>query len=191
MSATSEVDQAAPGIPINPTPRRIAVVRAVLALVWAAALALVIGDKVPTTDADIPVGIALLLASYPLIDVVASLLTSTFGDSRVLRLNAAVSGLAVVAIAVAAFGSDAGATLVAFGAWAVVSGLMLLVIAVHRRRAQGGQLPLIASGAISTVAGIGFIAASGSDDAHLGNLAGYMAFGAVLFLLSAYRRQAA
>jgi hypothetical protein len=191
MSATSEVDQAAPGIPITPTPRRIAVVRAVLALVWAAALALVIGDKVPTTGTDIPVGIALLLASYPLIDVVASLLTSAFGDSRVLRLNAAVSGLAVVAIAVAGIGSDAGATLVAFGAWAVASGLMLLVIAVHRRRSRGGQLPLIASGAISTVAGIGFIAASGSDDAHLGNLAGYMAFGAVLFLLSAYRRQAA
>jgi hypothetical protein len=171
-------------------PQRIAVVRAVLALVWAAAMVLAIGDDVPTTHSDLPTAAALLLASYPLIDVIASLLGSTFADARVLRINAAISALAVVWIAIAAFGSDAGATLVAFGAWAAVSGAIQLGIAIHRRRAQGRQLPMIVSGAVSTIAGLSFIAASGDDKANLAALAGYMAVGAFLFLLWARRSQA-
>jgi uncharacterized membrane protein HdeD (DUF308 family) len=105
----------------------------------------------------------------------------------VLRINAAVSAAAVVAVAIAAFGSDAGSTLAAFGAWATVSGLLQLGVAVHRRRSGSRQLPMIASGAISTFAGLMFIAASGKDTAHFANLAGYMAFGAVLFLVYAFR----
>ena len=188
MSAALEIDDVSPRASFRLNPRRIAVVRALLALVWAAAVALAVGGKVPTSGTELPTAAALLLASYPLIDVIASLLNSTFGDARALRLNAAVSALAAVGIAIAAFGSDAGATLVAFGAWAVVSGLILLALAIDRR-SRGRQLPLIASGAISTIAGITFIAASGNDKAHLGTLAGYMAFGAVLFLLWAYRNQ--
>jgi len=46
---------------------------------------------------------------------------------------------------------------------------------------------MIISGALSTIAGITFIASSRMDDAHLGNLAGYAALGAVLYLLSARR----
>jgi hypothetical protein len=169
------------------TPRRIAVVRALAALVWAAALVIAVGGKMPSTGADAPVAAALLLASYPLIDVVASLLGSTLADARVLRINAAISATAVVAVAIAGFGSDAGTTLAAFGAWAVVSGLLQLGVAIHRLRAGSRQLPMILSGGISTFAGLMFIAASGKDTAHFANLAGYMAFGAVLFLVSAYR----
>jgi len=168
-------------------PPRIAVVRAGFALVWAAALVIAVGDKVPHTDSDVPTAAALVLASYPLIDVIASLLSSRFRDTRVLRINAAISALAAIGIALAAFGSDAAATLVAVGVWAAVSGAILLGIAVHRRRAQGGQLPLIVSGALSTIAGVSFVAQSGQHDAHLATLAGYMAFGAVLFLFSARR----
>jgi uncharacterized membrane protein HdeD (DUF308 family) len=168
-------------------PQRIAVVRALLALVWSAAVALAVGDDVPTTDTELPTTAALFLASYPLIDVIASLLWSTFADARVLRINAAVSALAVVGIAIAAFGSDAGATLIAFGAWAAVSGAIQLGIAIHRRRAEGRQLPMIVSGGVSTIAGLSFIAASGGDKAHLATLAGYMAVGALLYLLWARR----
>jgi uncharacterized membrane protein HdeD (DUF308 family) len=140
--------------------------------------------------ADVPTTAALFLASYPLIDAIASVLGSTFADARVLRINAAVSALAVVWIAIAGFGSDTGATLVAFGAWAAVSGAIQLGIAIHHRRAQGRQLPMIVSGAVSTIAGVSFIAASGDDNAHLATLAGYMAVGALLFLLWARRSQA-
>jgi uncharacterized membrane protein HdeD (DUF308 family) len=106
----------------------------------------------------------------------------------VLRINAAISALAAVGIATAAFGSDAATTLVAFGAWAAISGAIQFGVAVHRRRAQGRQLPVIVSGALSTIAGVSFIAQSGSDDAHLATLAGYMALGALLFLLWARRQ---
>lgn len=190
MSAALHINDAEPGTSLRVVPQRIAVVRAVLALVWAAAVVLAIGDDVPTTHTGLPTTAALFLASYPLIDVVASLLGSTFADARVLRINAAVSVLAVVWIAIAAFGSDAGATLVAFGAWAAVSGAVQLGIAIHHRRAQGRQLPMIVSGAVSTIAGVTFIAASGDDKAHLATLAGYMAVGALLFLLWARRSQA-
>ena len=190
MSEALHINHATPGASFGATPQRIAVVRALLALVWAAAVALAVGDDVPTTDTDLPTAAALFLASYPLIDVIASLLGSTFADARVLRINAAVSSLAVVGIAIAAFGSDAGATLVAFGAWAAVSGAIQLAIAIHRRRAEGRQLPMIVSGGVSTIAGLSFIAASGDDKAHLATLAGYMAVGALLFLLWARRSQA-
>jgi uncharacterized membrane protein HdeD (DUF308 family) len=182
-------NQAAPGTSLRAVPQRIAVVRALLALVWAAAVVMAVGDQVPTTDTDLPTTAALFLASYPLIDVTASLLASSFADTRVLRINAAISALATVGIAIAAFGSDAGATLVAFGAWAAVSGAIQLGIAIHRRRAEGRQLPMIVSGGLSTVAGLSFIAASGDDKAHLATLGGYMAVGALLYLLWARRAQ--
>jgi uncharacterized membrane protein HdeD (DUF308 family) len=182
-------NQAAPGTSLRALPQRIAVVRALLALVWAAAVVIAVGDHVPTTDTDLPTAAALFLASYPLIDVIASLLASAFADTRVLRINAAISALATVGIAIAAFGSDAGATLVAFGAWAAVSGAIQLGIAIHRRRTEGRQLPMIVSGGLSTVAGLSFIAASGDDKVHLAILSGYMAVGALLYLLWARRGQ--
>jgi uncharacterized membrane protein HdeD (DUF308 family) len=163
--------------------RRVAIVRALFALVWAAALVIAVGGDMPSTTSDLSLGVATLLASYPLIDVVASLVGSASADSRALRINAAISGLAVVAVGVAAFGSDAGTTLVAFGAWAAVSGAIQLALAVHDRRTKGRQLPMIVSGGLSTVAGVSFLAASGMDEAHLATVAGYMALGAVLFLL--------
>ena len=190
MSAALHINHAEPGTSLRVAPQRIAIVRAVLALVWAAAVVLAIGGDVPTTHTDLPTAAAVFLASYPLIDVVASMLGSTFVDARLLRINAAVSALAVLWIAIAAFGSDAGATLLAFGAWAVVSGAIQLGIALHRRRAQGRQLPMIVSGAVSTIAGLSFIASSGDDKAHLVTLAGYMTAGAVLFLIGARRHQA-
>ncbi|HJZ36233.1 MAG TPA: hypothetical protein VJ204_08165 [Solirubrobacterales bacterium] len=187
MATSSHLDLAAHDVATRSMPQRIAIVRAAFALIWAAALALAVGDKVPTTNSDIPVGIALLLASYPLIDVISSIVGSRFAETRVLRANAAVSSLAVVALAVTSFGSDAGATLAAFGAWAAASGLILLGIAIHRRRTEGRQLPLIVSGGLSTIAGVSFLAASGNDKAHLGMIAGYMALGAALFIVSAVR----
>jgi uncharacterized membrane protein HdeD (DUF308 family) len=173
------------------TPPRVVAVRAVLALTWAAALVLVIGDDVPRTSSDVPVAAAALLASYPVIDVVASLVGAAAAGpaGRVLRLNAAISAIAVAAIATTAFGSDAGATLAVFGTWAAVSGAIQLGVAVHHR-AHGSQLSMIVSGGLSTIAGLSFVFAAGMDDAHLAHLAGYMGLGALLFLVFAFRARA-
>jgi uncharacterized membrane protein HdeD (DUF308 family) len=175
------------------SPRRIAIVRALLALAWAAALVIVVGDEVPSTSSDVPIAAAALLASYPAIDVVASIAGAlrTGAAARTLRVNAAIGVLAIVAIGVAAFGADAGATLAAFGAWAAVSGAIQFAVAIHARRTEGRQLPMLVSGGLSTIAGLAFIASSGMDDAHLAGVAGYMAFGALLYLLSAHRNRTA
>jgi uncharacterized membrane protein HdeD (DUF308 family) len=179
--------------PSRGVPQRIAVVRAVLALVWAAALLIVVGDEVPSTSSDVPLAAAALLATYPAIDVIAYIAAalSTDASGRLLRINIALSALAVVAIGAAALGADAGATLVAFGAWAAVSGAIQFGVAVRRRRAEGRQLPMIVSGGLSTIAGISFLAASGMDDARLATVSGYMALGALLYLLWAHRNRTA
>jgi hypothetical protein len=186
--ASLAANRAAPDAPPSrDVPRRIAIVRAWLALVWAAALVIAVGDQVPSTSSDVPIAAAALLASYPAIDVVASIAGArgTADSVRARYVNAAIGVLAVAAIGITAFGADAGATLAAFGSWAAVSGAIQLGVAVHRHRAQGRQLPLIVSGGLSTIAGIYFIAGSGMGQAHLAVVAGYMALGALWFLLSA------
>src|SRR5918996_3165713 len=170
MSASLAANRAARNAPPSwNLPQRVANVRAVLALVWAAALVIAVGDHVPSTDSDVPIAAAALLASYPAIDVIASIAAAlrTGASGRAIRINAAISALAVAAIGATAFGADAGATLAAFGAWAAVSGAIQLGAAVHRRRAGGRQLPMIVSGGLSTIAGVSFLAASRMDDAHL------------------------
>jgi uncharacterized membrane protein HdeD (DUF308 family) len=194
MSASLTANHAAADAPPSrDAPRRIAIARAVLALVWAAGLVIAVGDQVPSTSSDVPVAAAALLASYPAIDVVASIAAALGTDAagRVLRINAAISALAIVAIGTTAFGADAGATLAAFGAWAAVSGAIQLAVALHRRRTEGRQLPMIVSGGLSTIAGIGFLATSGMDDAQLASVGGYMALGALLYLLWAHRSRTA
>jgi hypothetical protein len=148
---------------------------------------LAIGDRVPTTDTDIPIAAAALLTAYPLIDVVAALAGARLGQhATALRVNAAISALAAVVVGATAFGSDAGAALAAFGAWAVVSGALQFVLALRGTR----QVAMLVSGGLSTVAGISFLTAAGMHDAHLAVLGGYMAVGAVLFLVSARRGRA-
>jgi uncharacterized membrane protein HdeD (DUF308 family) len=100
-----------------------------------------------------------------------------------------VSALAVVGIAATAFGSDAGAVLVVFGAWAAVSGAIQFGNAIRNRRAQGRQVLMLVSGGLSTIAGIDFVASSRMDDPRLALLGGYMALGAVLYLLSVWQDQ--
>jgi hypothetical protein len=172
--------------------QRIASIRAVLALAWAAAVIIAVGSEVPTTATDLSAGVAALLASYPLIDVGASIAIARHDATyrNVLRVNAAISTAAVVAISVTGFGSDAGATLASFGAWAAISGAIQFGVAIHRRRSRADQLPMIVSGGLSTIAGLGFIAQSGGTDAHLSYIGGYMALGALLYLVWTLRGRA-
>jgi uncharacterized membrane protein HdeD (DUF308 family) len=141
----------------------------------------------------VPIAAAALLASCPAIDVVASIAAALGTDAsrRVLRGNAAIRAIAVAAIGATSFGADAGATLAAFGAWAAVSGAIQFSVAAQRHRAGSRQLPMIVSGGLSTIAGISFLAASGMDDAHLATVGGYMALGALLYLLWAHRGRTA
>lgn len=170
---------ASPSAP--PTPQHVAALRAIVALLWAAAIGIAAGG----VDAELSAGLALAVTAYPLIDVIVSLVEASRGGAAAsrLRAGAAVSGVAVIGLAIASFGAGVGAVLAVFGAWAVVSGLLQLAEAVLRRRAGSQEVPMLVSGALSALAGISFIAASGQDDPNLAVLAGYAAVGALLFLV--------
>lgn len=159
--------------------RRLYLARSAFAVVWAAVFA----------AASSPVGTVtvVLLVLYPAFDVVAALVDrrgARHGRAGLLLvLDVAVSALAAVVIG--AIGDDVEGILLAWGAWAVLAGLLQLVVATSRRR-LGGQLPQMFSGGLSVLAGLGF-AASAHAAGSVTNVAGYALLGAVFFLVSALR----
>jgi uncharacterized membrane protein HdeD (DUF308 family) len=164
-----------------PALRRLYFVRFAFALVWAGLLF--------TSAARLgPLSVALLVV-YPLFDVAAAVVDLRSARATKpapgLYVNIAISALAGIGLAFAA-ASGIPAVLRVWGAWAVVSGLIQLVVGVSRR-ALGGQWPMIISGAISTVAGTTFVLQAAQPDASLVNVAGYAVLGGVFFLVSAVR----
>ncbi|MFC9427665.1 hypothetical protein [Streptomyces sp. NPDC056987] len=162
--------------------RRLYFLRFAFATVWAALLFATAATLGPTSVA--------LLVLYPLFDVGCAVVDirsarADDGPVRGLYANIALSALAGVGLAVAAT-SGIPAVLRVWGAWAVTAGLVQLVVGAGRRR-LGGQWAMIASGAISTVAGASFIVQAGTGDASLRSLAGYAFLGGVFFLVSALR----
>ncbi|MHA3704540.1 hypothetical protein ACXR2U_20405 [Jatrophihabitans sp. YIM 134969] len=153
---------------------RLYVARFVFAALWAATVAAVGGSLTAAAITAVVV--------YPVVDVLAAVVDLRITGDAVLWANIGVSTLAAIGIAIAAAG-DVSAVLRVFGAWAVVSGLVQLVVGV-RRRAAGGQLPMMLSGAISVLAGAGFVRAAG-DATSLHLLAGYAALGGIFFVVSA------
>ncbi|GAB3745512.1 membrane protein [Amycolatopsis oliviviridis] len=166
---------------IAPALRRLYFVRFGFALVWAGLL-FTSASKLG------PVSVALLVL-YPLFDVAAALvdLRSSQGAKPPLGLyvNIAISGIAGIGLAVAVT-SGIPAVLRVWGAWAIVSGLVQLAVGIGRRK-MGGQGAMIASGAISAVAGTTFVLQAAQPGASLVNLAGYAALGGLFFLVSAIR----
>jgi uncharacterized membrane protein HdeD (DUF308 family) len=160
-----------------PTLRKLYFVRFGFAIVWAALLAL--------TGSDLNVVVGVLLVLYPLFDVGAAVVDARSSRSRELVLNIVISSLAALGLALAAT-SGIPAALRVFGAWAILAGIVQLVVGLRRRR-LGGQWAMIVSGGISTLAGASFIAMASQDDPALTGLAGYAVLGGVFFLISAIR----
>jgi uncharacterized membrane protein HdeD (DUF308 family) len=157
--------------------RRLYFVRFVFAAAWAGTFA-AIGSKI---DA----GSVTLLILYPAFDVAAAIFDARSTRDRALDVNIAISALAAVGLAVAAAG-DIPDVLRAWGAWAIVAGLVQLYVALQRRRALGGQWAMILSGSISVLAGAGFIGQAASATS-MKQVAGYAALGGIFFLISAVR----
>ncbi|MFF4041269.1 hypothetical protein [Streptomyces sp. NPDC001816] len=169
--------------PISATPalRRLYVVRFVFATVWAALL-LVSGSE-------LTVGAKLLLFLYPAFDVAAAVVDArsarAAGPVKGLYANMAASVLAATGVAVAST-SGVADVLRVWGAWAVVSGLIQLLVGIARRP-MGGQWAMILSGGISVLAGATFIRSATQDNPSLTTLAGYATLGGIFFLVSAIR----
>jgi uncharacterized membrane protein HdeD (DUF308 family) len=157
-------------------------VRFGFAVIWGAVLFLAATSLNPL--------LTTLVIVYPLVDAAAVLWQlrtepRTQASRRFEWLNVVVSVLAAGALAVASFNS-LGSVLTAWGVWAVVSGITQLIAAVLRRR-DGGQVPLIISGALSVGAGISFIVMATHDVPSVAALATYAIPGGVFFLVSAIR----
>ncbi|MFE2932023.1 DUF308 domain-containing protein [Streptomyces sp. NPDC059278] len=161
--------------------RRLYFVRFAFAIVWALVMFTM------TTELS-PVAVVLLVL-YPLFDVGAAVVDArssrTTGSPALLYVNMAVSLAAAAGVGIAC-ASGIPAVLRVWGAWAIVSGLVQLIVAVPRRR-LGGQWPMIISGAISILAGASFIASAGADEPALTSAIGYAVPGGVFFLVSALR----
>jgi uncharacterized membrane protein HdeD (DUF308 family) len=165
----------------TPALRRLYVIRFVFAAAWAVLLLL--------SGSDLTVAARVLLFVYPAFDVAAAVVDArsarTDGPVKGLYVNIAVSSLAAVGVAVAG-ASGVADVLRVWGAWAVVSGLIQLLVGVARRP-MGGQWAMIVSGGISVLAGASFIRGASQDDPSLTSLAGYATLGGIFFLVSAFR----
>ena len=161
--------------------RRLYFVRFAFAIVWALVMFTMAEEISPVA--------AVLLVLYPLFDVGAAIYdakVSRSTGSPVLLYVAAVSLVAAVGVGVAC-ASGIPALLRVWGAWAIVSGLVQLIVAVPRRK-LGGQWPMIISGTISVLAGASFVASAGADAPTLtARAVGYAVPGGIFFLLSALR----
>ena len=102
-----------------------------------------------------------------------------------LYVNMGISLLAAAGVGIAASAGIPGILRV-WGIWAIISGIIQLVVGVSRRK-MGGQWPMILSGAISTLAGTSFILQAARPGASLGTVAGYAVLGGIFFLVSALR----
>ena len=162
---------------IASTLRRLYLVRFGFAIVWAALLF--------TTKAELGALAVVLLVLYPLFDVAAAVVDARSSRARGLYVNIAISLLAAVGVAIAC-ASGVPAVLRVWGAWAIVAGLVQLVVG-GSRRGLGGQWPMILSGGISVLAGASFVVMATSAGASLAGVAGYAVLGGVFFLLSALR----
>jgi len=160
-----------------PILRRLYFVRVGFAVVWAVLLGV--------TASHLGVAAGVLLVIYPLFDVAAAVVDFRSSRARELALNIVISSLAAAGLALAAT-SGIPAVLRVFGAWAVVSGVVQLIVAVRRRKI-GGQAAMIFSGGLSAVVGASFVVMAAKDDPMLAGVAGYAVGGAVFFLISAVR----
>jgi hypothetical protein len=162
--------------------RRLYFVRFAFALVWAIVMIPLAKHLNPLT--------ATLFVVYPLFDVVAAAIDSrasrAIGSPRLLYVNIVVSLLAAIGLGVAGMSDDASAVLRVWGIWAVVAGLVQLIVGVTRRK-MGGQWPMIISGGISVLAGGSFIVGASADNPALSGAAGYAIPGAIFFLIAAIR----
>ncbi|MGI5211869.1 hypothetical protein [Plantactinospora sp. CA-290183] len=172
----------APGISTTAsTLRRLYFVRFAFAIVWALVMF--------TTAQHLGPLAVTLLVLYPLFDVAAAVIDARASRAtrspNLLYLNVVISLVAAVGLAFAG-ASGIPAVLRLWGAWAVVAGLIQLIVGVTRR-GMGGQWPMIISGGISVLAGGSFIATASADNPALTNAIGYAIPGGVFFLISAIR----
>lgn len=162
--------------------RKLYFTRAAFSVIWVILVALF---------AKTSMGIAsVLLIIYPAWDVVGTFLDIRANHNSPSKtpqyVNAVISTITTVAVGIA-LQQGVPEALIVFGAWAIGTGLIQLILGLRRRKYLGGQWPMIVSGAQSILGGISFIVLAHDPTKGISSLGGYAAFGAFYYLLAAYR----
>jgi uncharacterized membrane protein HdeD (DUF308 family) len=162
--------------------RKLYFLRAGFSLVWVALVATL--AKTNTTIATV------LFIVYPVWDVIATYIDIRANAAAVNKtpqyINASISIFTTIGI-ILALQKGIPEALIVFGVWAILTGLIQLILGLRRRRHLSGQWPMIISGGQSMLAGGAFIAMAHAPNQGITTLAGYAAFGAFYFLLAAFR----
>lgn len=132
---------------------------------------------------------AILLVIYPLWDAAANYVDAArnggLAHNPTQAFNVLVSLTTTLAVFIA-LQIGLNAALTVFGVWAILSGLLQLGTAIRRWKSSGAQWAMILSGGQSALAGAFFVVqAQQPVPAVLPVVAGYAAFGAIYFLVSA------
>jgi uncharacterized membrane protein HdeD (DUF308 family) len=162
--------------------RKLYFTRAAFSVVWVVLIALF---------AKTSMGIAsVLLIIYPAWDVVGTFLDIRANHSSPSKtpqyVNAVISGITTVTVGIA-LQKGVPEALIVFGAWAIGTGLIQLILGLRRRKFLGGQWPMIISGGQSIIGGTSFILLAHDPTKGITSLGGYAAFGAFYYLLAAFR----
>lgn len=132
----------------------------------------------------------LLLIIYPAWDVVGTLLDIRANRSSTSKkpqyVNVVISVITTVAVGIA-LQRGVPEALIVFGSWAILTGLIQSILGLGRQKSLGGQWPMIISGGQSVAGGVSFIVLANDPTMGIPSLAGYAAFGAFYYLLSAIR----
>lgn len=162
--------------------RKLYFIRAAFSITWVILVALLAKSSF---------GIAcVLLVIYPAWDVMGTFLDIRANNGSVSRtpqyINAAISIITTIAVG---FALQVGVpeALMVFGVWAILTGLIQLILGLRRRKLLGGQWPMIISGGQSIIGGTSFILLAHDPTMGITSLAGYAAFGAFYYLLAAFR----
>jgi len=97
-----------------------------------------------------------LLIIYPAWDVIGAFLDIRANEHSVSKtpqyVNAAISTITTIAVGIA-IQKGVPEALMVFGAWAIGTGLIQLILGIRRRKLLGGQWPMIISGGQSMLGG--------------------------------------
>ena len=156
--------------------------RAAFSIVW-----ILLVTTLASTNASVAM---ILFIIYPAWDVIATFLDIKSNPPSANRIpqyvNVAIGIITTIAVSIALQKGIAEA-LVVFGIWAILTGLIQLILGLHRRKQLEGQWPMIISGGQSMLAGVSIFLEAHTPGTGVNTLAGYAAFGAFYFLLAAYR----
>ena len=183
MTSAYQSNAAIPGQAVETAKslRTLYFLRASFAIIWA-----ILVSVFAKTNAGVA---SVLFIIYPAWDALATYLDIRANPAGVSKtpqyVNAAISIITTIAVALTL--PKVPQALMVFGAWAILTGLIQLILGLRRRRQLGGQWPMIISGGQSMLGGSSFIILAHAPTMGVASLAGYAAFGAFYFLLAAVR----